>query len=62
MEGHDIFYVAGGLGLAPLRPMIELIFLPENRQKYGNIKMLLAARSTKDFLFKYDYERWSKLP
>ena len=62
MEGHDIFYVAGGLGLAPLRPMIELIFLPENRQKYGNIKMLLAARSTKDFLFKYDYERWSNYP
>ncbi len=62
MEGFDIFYVAGGLGLAPLRPMIELIFLPENRPKYGKINMLLAARSTKDFLFKYDYERWSKYP
>ena len=62
MKGHDIFYVAGGLGLAPLRPMIELLFLPENRSKYGNINMLLAARSSKDFLFKYDYERWSMHP
>jgi NAD(P)H-flavin reductase len=28
LEGNDLFYVAGGLGLAPLRPMIDYIFDP----------------------------------
>jgi NAD(P)H-flavin reductase len=59
MEGYNLFYVAGGLGLAPLRPLIDLIYQPENRPKYGKINMLIAARSTNDFVFKYDYEKWA---
>lgn len=62
MFGYDLFFVAGGLGLAPLRPLIELIFLPENRAKYGKIDMLLAARTTNDFIFRYDYDRWASNP
>ncbi len=62
MEGYDLFYAAGGLGLGPLRPMIDWVFDPKNRPKYGKINMLIAARSTKDFIFRYDYEKWSKMP
>ena len=57
-EGNDVFFIAGGLGLAPLRPLIKYIFEEENRAKFGKIKMLLAARSQKDFIYRYEYEEW----
>jgi len=59
MEGSDLLIVAGGIGLAPLRPFIQYILNPDNRGKYGNVDMLLAARSSDDFCFKYDYENWN---
>ncbi|MCD8216879.1 MAG: FAD/NAD(P)-binding protein [Clostridiales bacterium] len=61
-EGYDLFYAAGGLGLAPLRPMIDTIFHPDWRKKYGKITMLLAARTPRDFIFSYDYEKWAAMP
>lgn len=61
-EGYDLFYAAGGLGLAPLRPMIDTVFHPAYRKKYGRINMLIAARTTKDFIFSYDYEAWAAMP
>ncbi|MDR1573896.1 MAG: FAD/NAD(P)-binding protein [Clostridiales Family XIII bacterium] len=62
MEGSDLFYVTGGLGLAPLRPMIDCVFDPANRGKYGRINMLTAARSPGDFIFSYDFEKWAHMP
>ena len=62
MEGNDLFYVAGGLGLAPLRPMIDYVFDPEYRSKYGQINMFMAARTPGDFIFAYDFDKWSNMP
>jgi NAD(P)H-flavin reductase len=62
LEGNDLFYVAGGLGLAPLRPMIDYIFDPKYRDKYGKINMLIAARTPGDFIFAYDYDKWAAMP
>ncbi len=61
-EGHDLFIVVGGLGLAPLRPLIEYVLDDSNRGKYGKINMMIAARSPKDFNFAYDYDRWASVP
>ena len=58
MEGNDLFFVAGGIGLAPLRPFIQYVLSPENRNKYGKVDMLLAARSSTDHCFTYDYDTW----
>ena len=58
MEGSDLLIVAGGIGLAPLRPFIQYILNPDNRAKYGNIDMLFAARSSGDHCFTYDYDAW----
>ena len=60
LEGNDILYIAGGLGLAPLRPLITFIFEEENRGKFGKIQMLLAARSSKDFIYFREYEEWRR--
>lgn len=61
MQGSNILLIAGGLGLAPLRPLILYMLDERNRDKYGNIQMLLAARSTVDFIYKRDFAQWEKI-
>jgi len=58
IEGHDLLFVAGGIGLAPLRPLILYAFNDLNRNRFGKIKMLLAARSSSDFIYDYEYPKW----
>ena len=60
-EGNDILYIAGGIGLAPLRPLITYMFEEENRGRYGKISMLIAARSPKDFIYFREYEEWRRM-
>jgi NAD(P)H-flavin reductase len=60
MEGRNIMYIAGGVGLAPLRPLIKYVFHPDNRAKYGKIDMLLAARAPGDFIYFDQYDEWAK--
>lgn len=55
-EGSKIFIVAGGLGLAPLRPLIKYMF--GNRDKFKEIEMLLAARTPEDHVFRWELEDW----
>ena len=61
MENSNILIVAGGIGLAPLRPFIQYILDENNRKKYGNVDMMLAARSSGDFCFTYDFDTWRAL-
>ena len=58
IQGRDVLIVAGGLGLAPLRPLIGYILA--KRKNFGKLDMLLAARSSTDFLYRYQYEDWKK--
>ncbi|MDR1137750.1 MAG: FAD/NAD(P)-binding protein [Synergistaceae bacterium] len=60
MEGGDLLFIAGGLGLAPLRPFILYALDTRNRAKYGGVEMLLAARTGKDHCFVYEYDDWAK--
>lgn len=61
MEGSKIFIVAGGLGLAPLRPLILYMFDSQNRSKYKGIQMLLAARTPGDFIYRREFDEWRKV-
>ncbi|MEX0853162.1 MAG: FAD/NAD(P)-binding protein [Bauldia sp.] len=54
--GSDVVVVAGGLGLAPLRP--SLYRLLAERHHYGRIVLLLGARSPDGILFRRELERW----
>lgn len=55
-RGCDILIVAGGLGLAPLRP---LVYHPLGRRgDYGHISIVYGARSPADILFRRELERW----
>lgn len=54
--GMDLVFVAGGIGLAPLRPAIYRAMA--ERQKYGNIAVLYGARTPEDILFSKELLRW----
>jgi len=54
--GNDVVIVAGGIGLAPLRPVIY--YLLSNREKYGRIVLVYGARTLQDLLYKVELEKW----
>lgn len=54
--GRDVIIVAGGLGLAPLRPAIYRVLA--ERQRYGKVSVLYGARSPNDILFRRELARW----
>jgi NAD(P)H-flavin reductase len=57
-EGSDIVIVAGGLGLAPLRPAIYAVLA--RRKRYGRIVLLYGARGPSDILFRRELETWRR--
>jgi NAD(P)H-flavin reductase len=55
----DVVLVAGGIGLAPLRPaMLEVL---QHRQRYGRVVLLYGSRSPEDLLFTDELRRWENL-
>ncbi|MGO8954018.1 MAG: FAD/NAD(P)-binding protein [Rhodomicrobium sp.] len=55
-EGSDVVIVAGGLGLAPLRPAIHSILA--NRSRYGRVSILFGSRNPADLLYRHELEQW----
>ena len=55
-EGRDVVIVAGGIGLAPVRPAI--LAMLANRDRFGEIAIVYGARSPADLLFTEDLHRW----
>lgn len=55
-RGKDIVVIGGGIGLAPLRPVIDHII--QNRKDYGRLEIIFGARSPDDILYKEDLKIW----
>ncbi|HBH96310.1 MAG TPA: Ni/Fe hydrogenase subunit gamma [Candidatus Omnitrophica bacterium] len=56
MEHRDVVVVSGGIGLAPLRPVLyELL---ANRRQYGRVSLLYGTRTPEDILYRKELERW----
>lgn len=60
LKGKDLVFVAGGIGLAPLRSLI--CYVLDNRQDFGKLDIVYGARSPSDLVFKYDLDEWQKDP
>jgi NAD(P)H-flavin reductase len=56
--GRDVIIVAGGLGLAPLRPVLYRLFA--ERARYGKVTLLFGARSPAEILFRHEIESWRR--
>jgi NAD(P)H-flavin reductase len=54
--GKDVVLVAGGIGLAPLRPVIYQLLA--QRKQYGNIILLYGTRTPADILYQRQLAQW----
>ncbi|GAW93257.1 FAD/NAD(P)-binding protein [Calderihabitans maritimus] len=58
MQGKNVLIVAGGIGLAPLRPVI--LHLIKHRAEFGKVEILYGARTPNDMLYTDQYADWSR--
>ena len=56
LTGQDVVVVAGGLGLAPLRPL--LYYFLNHRDQFGSIYVICGARTPDGLLFQSEYSDW----
>ncbi|MBI4298095.1 MAG: FAD/NAD(P)-binding protein [Chloroflexi bacterium] len=59
-RGKDILIIGGGIGMAPLRPVIN--YLLDHHDQYGNLTIINGARSPQDLAFAEEFETWAKAP
>jgi NAD(P)H-flavin reductase len=57
-KGNDLVLLAGGLGLAPLRPAVYHALA--HRADYRRVFLLAGARSPSDLLFREELARWQQ--
>jgi NAD(P)H-flavin reductase len=57
-EGRDVLFVAGGIGLAPLRGLLWEMVL--RRERYGRILLLHGARTPHDLLYPWQWPEWRR--
>jgi NAD(P)H-flavin reductase len=48
LKGKDLLFIAGGIGLAPLRSVIN--YVRDNRENYGSVQIVYGARSKDDLV------------
>lgn len=54
--GTNLVIVAGGIGLAPLRPVILSVL--RQRQAYGRVLLLYGVRTPPDLLYTGEFDKW----
>ena len=54
--GRDVVIMAGGLGLAPLRPLVRAVLA--RRGAFGRVVLLIGARTPASLLFSRELARW----
>jgi NAD(P)H-flavin reductase len=54
--GWDVVFVAGGIGLAPLRPAIYAVIA--QRKQFGRVAIIYGVRRPADLLYPSELERW----
>jgi NAD(P)H-flavin reductase len=57
-RGRDVVVVAGGIGLPPLRPVLDAVLA--ERDAFGRLVLLYGARTPADLLYRRELARWSE--
>lgn len=55
-DGDDVVFVAGGIGLPPLRPAIYQMLA--ERERFGNVGLLIGGRSERNLVYRRQLEAW----
>jgi NAD(P)H-flavin reductase len=56
MTGRDVVIVAGGIGIAPLRPVVY--WLLRHRERFRRVVLLYGCRTPEDRVFANELEQW----
>ena len=59
-EGKHLIFIAGGIGLPPLRSVIWECL--DQRERYGDITVVYGARSVQDLVYKRELAHWDERP
>ena len=60
-KGQDMLFIAGGIGLAPVRSVIN--YVRDNRANYGKVDIVYGSRSKDDLVFyKEIIDEWKNDP
>lgn len=57
-EGQDLLFVAGGIGLPPLRSLIWNVL--DRRDRFGRVTILYGARTPTDLVYKEELRQWQQ--
>ena len=60
MKGKNLIVLGGGIGGAPLRPVIQTVL--ESREEYGHLTILWAARKPSLMIFCDELDIWREAP
>lgn len=60
VKGKNILFVGGGIGLPPLRSLIEPML--DARKEFGDFQILYGARTPADLVYKDRLKEWGKMP
>ena len=60
IKGKNVIVLGGGIGGAPLRPVIHIIL--DQREDYGHLTILWAARNPSLLVFTDEYDDWRAAP
>ena len=58
-EGKNVLIVVGGMGIVPLRGVVN--YIKNNRKKFGDLEIIYGARTPDDMLFRYEFEKWKQI-
>ena len=58
IEGKDLLFIGGGIGLPPLRSLIHYVL--DNRERYGAVEIIYGARSPQDLVYKQELKQWEE--
>jgi NAD(P)H-flavin reductase len=59
-KGKDLVVIGGGIGGAPLRPVIQTVLA--DRDRYGRLTILWAARHPSLLIFTDEFDAWRAAP
>ena len=60
IKGKNLLFVGGGIGLAPLRSLIQ--YCIDNRSDYRDFTILYGARTSSDLCYKDEIKEWQSNP
>ena len=58
MKGKSIVFIAGGIGLAPVRCVIWNVL--DLRSEFKDVTVIYGARSVGDLVYKHELEEWAR--